>query len=177
MLSAAGGAVAGGLAVTGGAAAQARVTRRVVIPKAEDIARGDYDGFFLHVGETTPGELGVSTIQQCDFRSWSPSEITYRKGTLVDHIGNEVERVPTTIYTGGDTDLPTGSLWVINNTVSCPDGYIGLLVEQTGAALPGNVTETRTTTGGAGAAGPGFGALAGVAGVGGLLALLGRDDE
>lgn len=173
-MSVAGSAVAGGVIATGGADAQSRVTRRVVIPKAEDFARGDYDGFFLHVGETTPGELDVSTLRDCEFRSWAPDGVTNHRGTLVDHVGDEVEQVPTSVHTNEADDLRTGSLWVINGTVSCPDGYVGLTIEQVGAAVPGNVTESETATEGTGAVGPGFGALAGAAGVGGLLALLGR---
>lgn len=151
-----------------------------MIPRAEDFAAEDYDGFFLHVGEKTPGELDVSTLQNCDFNSWSPQDVTYRKGTLVDHIGNEVERVPTTIYTNVAEDVRTGSLWTINNTVSCPKEFVGLRIEQISAAVSGNVTSTETQNeGGAGAFGPGFGAfgVAAAAGVGGLIALLRGDDD
>lgn len=150
-----------------------------MIPDASGLADGDYADLFLHVGETTPGELDASTLQNCTFTSWSPEDVTYREGTLVDHIGEEIQRVPTTVYTNAAEDLPTGSLWVINNTEECPDEYIGLQLEQVGAAVPGNLTATDTPAEGAGAGGPGFGALGTVvaAGVGGLLALLRGEKE
>lgn len=181
ILSAAGGAVAGGALATGAASGQPRVTRRAMIPLADELAEGDYADLFLHVGEKTPGELDASTLRNCTFSSWSPEGVTYRQGTLVDHIGDETQRVPSTVYTNEAEDLPTGSLWIINNTEQCPEGYVGLQLEQVGAAVEGNLTGTDANgdEGGAGAFGPGFGAVgvAAAAGVGGLLALLRGEKE
>lgn len=176
MIAAAGSAAGGGILATGGASAQSQVTRRVVIPRAEDVAMGDYDGFLLHVGERTAGELDASTLENCQFGDWSVDGITYRAGTLVDQLGQEIERIPTTVYTDANRDLAPGTLWVINGTVQCPQEYVGLRLEQVASPGEGG-TDTATADGGAGAFGPGFGALGAAAGVGGLLALLRRGDD
>lgn len=182
MLAAAGSALAGGVLATGSAAGQPRVTRRLVIPSKQSFVEGGYDGYFVHVGERSTGELDASRITECDFASWSPENTAYYNGTLIDRLDENARQVAVTVFASSDAGIQPGTLWAINNHEMCPNSYVGLQAEQIGAALvpetvSGEGEPTPTGTDGTSAFGPGFGALGAAAGVGGLLALLRRGGD
>ena len=74
-----------------------------------------------------------------------------------------------------DADVSAGSLFVINRQFDCPEGYVGLGLEQIGAAVDVDTStptpEDASPTDGGSASGPGFGVAGALAGVGGLAGL------
>lgn len=164
-------AAAGGVATVGASAlaptASAQLTRRMVIP-TEDEFVGDegYRGYFVHVGEDSPDTVDPQDFAGCEFSDWPPDGIQNYNGKLIDRIEEDHRQTPTHFFAAKNADIETGTLWVINRVTNCPDGHVGIEVEQVGAAF-GNVSEDTGTPGtGANPIGqPGFGAPAAVAGV------------
>lgn len=161
---------AGGVAVGSEPVAGQRITRRAVIPRAEDFTSdGDYTGFFLHIGETSTGDIDTSVIRDCEFTSWSPESTAAYNGTLIDRLEEDHRQVPTETYVNDQSNFEPGTLWVINRQSECPEGYVGLQIEQLGARIKQTTetpeeTETTGTTGASGGGGPGLGPLAALAG-------------
>lgn len=165
VLAAAGGASTVALAPT----ASARLTRRMVVPRAKDFAGSEgYDGYFVHVGGVSVNSVDPQRLSGCELSNWPPGGIQAFNGTLIDRIEKDHDQVPTQVYTAKSADISRGSLWVVNRVRNCPGDYVGFEVEQVGAAV-GNVSADTETTGTAGTDAnpigqPGFGLIAGVAG-------------
>ena len=170
----------GGLAAVPTADAQAQVTLYAVVSAAEEFA-DDYAGLFVHVGELSTGELRVEAVEGCDIEGWPPDGFQAYNGSLIDKEGDDpVTSVPAEVYVPVGRDVATGSLFVVNRQHDCPEGYVGLELEQIGAstldvstATRGTATPQPTATDGDSAAGPGFGVAGALAGVGGLAGLAG----
>lgn len=184
-IGAVGAAGAGGLAVVPTAGAQ--ITINAVISAAEEFA-DDYAGLFVHVGELSTGELQVEAVEDCDIDGWPPDGFEAYNGSLIDKKGDDpVTSIPAEVYVPVGWDVSTGSLFVVNRQHDCPEGYVGLELEQIGAssveistATQGTATPEPTASDGGSASGPGFGVagtLAGVGGLAGLTRLLRGDRE
>lgn len=143
--------------------ALARYTTRMVIPRVREFDEEGYAGFFLHVGDERDDRLSVDAVEGCEFANWPPEEIAAYDGRLIDRIDESHREVPTQIYVPADRTVETGSLWVVNREISCPEENVGLEAEQLGARIRGNQSGTETD-GGSGPVGqPGFGPLSAVA--------------
>jgi hypothetical protein len=168
----AGGLGAGALASVPTAEAQYTVT--ALVARAEEFT-DDYAGLFVHVGGESTGELRVEDVDDCAIEGWPPEDLSARDGSLIDRKGDdEEESIPAHVYLPADADVSTGSLFVINRSLDCPEGYVGLELEAIGAAVDVDTStatpEDGSSTGGS-AAGPGFGVAGALAGVGGLAGL------
>jgi hypothetical protein len=160
--------------VAGFAAGQTGYTARMVIPEAEAFT-DDYTGLFVYVEAQSEGELDAQDVAGCEFDDWSPDALDSFTGRLVDQIGDDHRDIPAQVFTTADSGVEAGSLYVVNRSFPCPEGYVGLEVEQIRTENldqgtneePGPETATSTTDGG----GPGFGLAGAVAGVGGLAGL------
>ncbi|WP_255198158.1 hypothetical protein [Halorarius litoreus] len=144
--------------------ASARYTTRMVIPSADGFT-GDEDlvGYFVHLGSTTDVSTDPADVDGCGFENWSPTDLSAFDGRLLDRLDEDHRETEMTVHVAGDAEVDTGTLWIINGTVECPDGQVGLEVEQVGASVPVSTAESTPSS----AIGPGFGPLAAV---GGLLA-------
>lgn len=180
-------AAMGGVATVGSTAlaprVAAQITRQLVIPAAEEFAEDEgYLGYFVHVGdEAADDDVNPEDVDGCEFADWPPDGIQTYNGTLIDRIQEDHRQVPTQVFAATNADIETGSLWVVNRKMTCPDHYVGLEVEQVGAAF-GNVSEDTGTPGtDANPIGqPGFGPVATVAGLvtgAAGLARWAQDDE
>ncbi len=137
--------------------ASARITRRVVIPESEEyVESGDYTGYFLHVGSDSTGELTPSDVAGCGFDGWDPEQIDAFDGRLVDRVEDHSDHA-TQVYATGE--IAPGALFVVNDQVTCPDGYVGLEVERIGVERVRDSEQVAESTP-SGGAGPGFGVLA-----------------
>jgi hypothetical protein len=164
----------------GFAAGQADYTARLIIPAAEEFT-DDYTGIFVYVEAQSEGELDADDVAGCEFDNWSPDGLDSFTGRLVDQIEDDSKDVPTQIFTTADSGVEAGALYVINRSFPCPDGYVGLEVEQirTENLDQGTNEDPETAAGTTGGDGPGFGVAGALAGVGGLagLARVLRDGE
>lgn len=171
------GAIAGTLGATTTAgrseARQSRIARRIVIPEVEEF--GDYVGQFVHIDEPADEGVGDVPIEECGFAStWPADETQAYEGQLLDRRQEAPLAIDLTVYMNGNkAQIEPGTYFIVQNTQTCPEGYVGLEAEtvrrQALAGEPPGPTVTSTD-------GPGFGvtvALAGAAG-GGVLAALGR---
>lgn len=164
----------GGLVVqgneTGTETSGARATQRMMIPEV-DAFEDNYVGQFAFVQtlrEESPDDL---PSQDCGFEeTWPTDETRAYNGQLLDRIQEEPVAAEIPIYTDGRTDrIDDHTAYIVQNTVECPDGYVGLEAEWvTRRALVGKdpgptVAPTETTDT------PGFSVL--VAVVGGLGAI------
>ncbi|MBX0295842.1 hypothetical protein [Haloarcula nitratireducens] len=181
VLAATGTVVGGTLAASGQAAAQS--TRKAVIADGS-ATENDMTGFFVHVGQTTdPTDAQVA--DSCEFADWPAEETRTYDVKLIDRGRPDYEQYSRSLYVDNSTEVPPGTLFVINSQEQCTDGYVGIRLERLGssqleAAVSGDV---RTATasggdgggdGGSGAAGPGFGVVATVAAALGYGALRGE---
>jgi hypothetical protein len=180
--------VAGGLGVGALASvptAEAQYTVTAVVAEAEAFT-DDYAGLFVHVGGESTGELAVEDVDDCAISGWPPEDLSARDGSLIDRKGDdEVGSVPVHVYLPAGTDVSTGSLFVVNRALDCPERYVGLELEAIGAAVdvdtstPAPAPENGSPTGGGSptdggsASGPGFGIAGTLAGVGGLAGVAG----
>lgn len=171
-------AAAGGGLALGSDAVEGRVTRRAVIPRAEDFTNTDYTGFFLHIQGESTGDIDDSVIANCDFANWSPGATTAYNGALINRLEKNHRQVPTELFVNDKDKFSPGTLWVINNQSECPNEYVGVQIEQLGARIVQKSTESPTETPRATATpggGPGMGPLAALAGgVVGVAELLRR---
>lgn len=169
VLAAAGTAAATAVAPT----AAARYTTRMVVPPARSfVGEEGYSGYFLHVGSESTGELEADSLSGCGFGDWPPDDLAYFNGRLIDRIDQDAREIETQIYVPATAGISPGTLWVVNREVTCPDEYVGLSVEQIGAAVVvgssdadeggGTTSASDSPTDGGG---PGFGPLAALAGV------------
>ncbi|MBV0925545.1 hypothetical protein KTS45_15165 [Halomicroarcula limicola] len=184
VLAATGTVVGGTLVASGQAAAQS--TRKAVITDGS-ATENDMTGFFVHVGQTTdPADAQVA--DSCEFADWPADETRTYDVKLIDRGRPDYEQYSRSLYVDNSTEVPPGSLFVINSQEQCTEGYVGIRLEKLGsdqleAAVSGGA---RTTTpsggggggggddGGSGAAGPGFGVVATVAAALGYGALRGE---
>ncbi len=172
--------VAGGLGVGALASvptAEAQYTVNAVVAEAEGFT-DDYAGLFVHVGEESTGELRVEDVDGCAIEGWPPEELSARDGSLIDRKGDdEAESIPAHVYLIADSAVSTGSLFVIDRALDCPEEYVGLELEAIGAAVAVDTStpapEGGSPTGGGPASGPGFGVVGALAGVGGFAGLAG----
>lgn len=162
-------AMGGGLTFMSKRSSARRITRRAVIPRAEDFTTNDYTGFFLHIGDRSTGDIETSVIKDCNFTSWSPGETAAYNGTLINRLEENHRQVPTETFVNSKQNFKPGTLWVITQQLSCPKNYIGLEIEQLGSRIKQTpetpeTTETAQTTGASGGGGAGLGLLAALAG-------------
>ena len=156
-----------GCAVLGSRDVRARTTTKAVIADGDE-TENDMTGFFVHVGDSTsPTEAQVAT--DCSFADWEADTVAYDV-TLVDRADPEYAEYERTVYVPDTTDIPPGSLFVVNSQERCTDGYVGVRLERLGsdqleAALSGDIDTAAAD--GSSASGPGFGV------VGALAALVG----
>jgi hypothetical protein len=180
------GAATLGVASVGSASAQdTAYTVQAVVSDAEEFAE-DYLGLFVHVGPEGSAQLDASEVDSCSFESWNPEELTVHNGRLIDQGDEDMRDVPTKVYVSSEATIEQGTLFVVNRQYECSGAYVGLELEQVGAALgltetpgDGNADAGTGSTGESSqGSGPGFGVLAGAAGVvGGLLALARRGSD
>lgn len=202
----AGGAGIGAVAASGIAAAQNETTTNetgtddtptpspiitmAVTLEQEDV-QGSLTGMWIHVARPVePVQAAIS--DQCDIVDWGDQDTLTYDAMLIDR-RNEVYQQPIQIYLPRSAEVGGGDLFIVNKTVPCESGYIGIRLEQIGAKnvdagiKPGEgLTETDVTeAGNSGDAaepstgvGPGFGLFAaagGLLGGGWLLRRTGDD--
>lgn len=160
-------ATAGALGATALApTASARVTTRMVVPSQDGFVGDDGDlvGYFVHLGGDAGVDTDPSDVDGCGFESWSPTELSAYDARLLDRLDQEHRETETKVHVAGNADVDTGTLWIVNRQVSCPDDHVGLEVEQVGAAVNVSTEESGDSTATEGS-GPGFGPLAALGGV------------
>jgi hypothetical protein len=161
-------AAAGTAGLTGTAGAQARITTRMIIPEMTGFLAGDdYGGYFLHVGEQTTADEGVDEFDDCEFDSWPPASMATFDARLIDRLEDRHREQGTQMFVPSGADVDTGTLWVVNRTITCPGEYVGLEVERIGSGfVVGNESAgDGATETGPNAPLPGFGPLAALAAV------------
>lgn len=148
--------------------ASARYTTRMVIPSADGFT-GDENlvGYFVHVDGDASVGTDPSDVDGCGFESWSPTELVAYDARLLDRLDQEHREKKTKVHVAANAEINTGTLWIVNRQVSCPDRQVGLEVEQIGAAVDLPESETATDVTATDGSGPAFGPLAAL---GGLLA-------
>jgi hypothetical protein len=101
-------------------------------------------------------------------------------GSLIDKQGDDpVTSIPAEVYVPADREISRGALFVVSRQHDCPEGYVGLELEQIGAsrvdvstATQGAATPAPSPTDGESSAGPGFGVVGSLAGLAGILRYL-----
>lgn len=147
--------------------ASARIAIPALIPRPQSF-EGDLTGFFLHVRSISDAEPDSGVVSGCAFSEWSPEKTASFDATLVDRVQEDHPAVETLAFTAEDRVLEPGSLYVVNRTTECPQGYVGIELEFV-SKVGSLETDTDASTG----TGSGFGPLAALggaaAGVYGLL--------
>lgn len=172
--------VAGLVGVAGTASAQITETAVVAVPERwrdENLA-----GFMIHVGGEADG-VRTREAANCGYQDWPPDEILAYDAQLINRKVPETPESNVEFHLPGEVDVTPGALFLVNQFGECPNGYFGVSVERIGQADDelgaGPVADVEqderpnTASPGAGAIGPGFGAVATLAGILGA-GLLGR---
>lgn len=146
------------------------ITTEAVVPESEAFSTDDYTGFFVHL-TGAGGPEPDDTVDQCSVADWDPDDPDVYEAQLVDDAGEDSRSTSTTVYANAETELETGSLFVVNTQHDCPGDFVGLELEELLASgiepsfgeRPGEPTS---------AIGPGFGPVAALTGLtAGALAL------
>lgn len=133
--------------VGGTAGAQNRLTTRMVSRDADDFLQGDdYGGYFLHVGEAVETDLDPENFADCEFDSWPPDSMARFKARLIDRYEEPHREIETEVWVPDETDIESGTLWIIDDTVSCPAGYVGFAAEQIGSGFVVENTSAQAET-------------------------------
>lgn len=141
--------------------AQARITRRFIVPRAEQFEE-NYVGQWLQVISPTEGQADV--IDACEFADWSADETQAYDALLLDRRSEAGDTVELTAYGNGTKEtIQQSTVFIVNDIVSCDDEYVGLDVETAPrsavAGKPAGPTVTETD------GQPGFSLLAAVVAV------------
>lgn len=173
-----------GLLGSGPAAAQARVSRRMVLPTV-DRFEGNYVGQFVIFQSRRDVSPADVPVDGCGFtESWPSEQTRAYDGQLLDRISATPTAVDLPVYVDGSKEpIRSDSTFIVQNTFDCPDGYVGIEGEWVarrsvdgtplGPTVAGGPSPTPTD-----APAPGFGVLAALLGGAGALAgrALGGDD-
>jgi hypothetical protein len=140
----------------------------MVLPSVDGFT-GDEDltGYFLHVGGDASVDTDPSDVDGCGFANWSPTDLAAYDARLLDRLDDDHREKQTTVHLAANGEVDTGTLWIVNRQVSCPDDHVGVEVEQVGAAVDVPASETATDSGATATEGsaPGFGLLAALGGL------------
>lgn len=128
----------------------------MVIPEVEKF--GEYVGQFVFVDKPTDENAGEVPIGGCEFdETWPTRETQVYDGQLLDRRQERPIAVDLKVYTNGNkADIEPATHFIIQNTHSCPEGYVGLETETVRrralAGKPPGPTATRTNASGFGGA-------------------------
>lgn len=174
-------AATSGVGLATGQETPSLTTRGIV--QEQEVYEQDVTGFWIHLAEELdPAPSGISNY--CGFPDWTEEGSNAYDAQMIDRTADP-EQQQIAIYLQEATDVAPGALFIVNESQSCEEGYVGLELERVGADLaavwaqePG--TQTPASDGGGaqpatGETGPGFGVVSGLAGLAGLGWLLGRE--
>lgn len=119
---------------------------------------------FVFIDKTTDADTSEVPVRECAFdTTWPADQTQVYEGQLLDRRQEVPLAVDVHVYTNGNKEeIAPGTHFIIQNTDSCPNGYVGLEGETVRRqALAGKPPGPTVTD----AEGPGFGILGAVAGL------------
>jgi len=125
------GTAALGTAVVPGASAQqgSRITTEAIAPQLDAFDTTDYAGFFVQLTDLSDESLD-DTAAQCAVQDWQPDEPDAFVAQFINRFEDSHASARGVLFANGETDLETGTLFVVNRQHDCPGDWTGVELEE-----------------------------------------------